>query len=463
MQEEEIKKIQAQFNEVISYSQTGLENPHTDILFENWRKNKEKFINLFNGELIYEYPEPVSFELDDKTKDIKMNLFLDSLYDFGYVDLASFLDINKDGFYINRVIDSSNEHMYMIPKGMKLAKSFKFFIKDPIELEHWQQKYSMIIQENKIEGTLCLSVHPLDYLSSSENTYNWRSCHSLDGEYRTGNLSYMQDNCTIICYLKTSDTKVILPRFGGVKWNSKKWRMLLFMSDNNDMLFAGRQYPHEITGILDFLSNTVLPKLPFMRSVMWSGWNDEVVNSVSHENMHHNLDTYIPMDNELRKLNEVVIDPAIPLHFNDLLHSSVYKPKYSYALSRNIFGYERIRTRNNSKFYVGHDVTCLRCNKANVELSETMMCPQCELRYGDCENESYSYCPCCGERYFSDDGIWLSDTDEEYCEECFNEISFCCPGCNEYHHIDYSYYDEKTDETYCQSCYDEIMRERGKR
>ena len=73
-------------------------------------------------------------------------------------------------------------------------------------------------------------MHPLDYLSLSENTYNWRSCHSLDGEYRAGNLSYMMDKSTVICYLKSNDD-VILSNFGPeVKWNSKKWRVLLYFS-----------------------------------------------------------------------------------------------------------------------------------------------------------------------------------------------------------------------------------------
>lgn len=85
----------------------------------------------------------------------------------------------------------------------------------------------MLIQEDKVTGILCLSIHPLDYLSLSENTYNWRSCHALDGEYRAGNLSYMMDNTTVVCYLKGED-EAELPHFPAeVKWNSKKWRMLL--------------------------------------------------------------------------------------------------------------------------------------------------------------------------------------------------------------------------------------------
>ena len=48
----------------------------------------------------------------------------------------------------------------------------------------------MILQDVKVSGDLVLSVHPLDYLSISDNNHNWYSCHSLDGEYGAGNLGY---------------------------------------------------------------------------------------------------------------------------------------------------------------------------------------------------------------------------------------------------------------------------------
>jgi hypothetical protein len=56
---------------------------------------------------------------------------------------------------------------------MKLAKAFKFFTDSKTVLYDLQNRASQIIQEDKVEGTLCLSVHPLDFLSSSMNTYNW--------------------------------------------------------------------------------------------------------------------------------------------------------------------------------------------------------------------------------------------------------------------------------------------------
>ena len=159
-----------------------------------------KFIDLFGG-LIYEWPVPVEFTLDDTQKRSRVMEFVGVVSDsFNNPELADFIEANLDSFYENKV--STNDKM---PKGMKLLKAFKYFEKNQTALRNIQDMASQIIQEDKIKGTLCFSVHPLDYLSSSENTYNWRSCHSLDGEYRAGNLSYMVDNSTFLIYLKGAD------------------------------------------------------------------------------------------------------------------------------------------------------------------------------------------------------------------------------------------------------------------
>lgn len=46
---------------------------------------------------------------------------------------------------------------------MKLVKAFKYFEENSRSLEDIQNYASRIIQEDKIEGTLCFSVHPLDF------------------------------------------------------------------------------------------------------------------------------------------------------------------------------------------------------------------------------------------------------------------------------------------------------------
>ena len=49
-----------------------------------------------------------------------------------------------------------------------------------------------------------LSVHPADFLNMSYGT-GWESCHSLDGCYRAGTLSYINDACSMILYTISSD------------------------------------------------------------------------------------------------------------------------------------------------------------------------------------------------------------------------------------------------------------------
>ena len=203
---EDIKgQIQEDFDKVLSFTQGFvLENLHTDNLLKQWFDSKKVFIDKMGG-LIYEVPQTVNFELSEREKTKKVNNFIEYVEDvYKLYDLADFLRVERAGFFSNTVIQeyylSSTE---IIPRGMKLVKAFKNFIEDSNNLNLIQSEASRIIQENKIEGTLCFSVHPLDFLSLSENSCNWRSCHALDGDYRSGNLSYMCDTSTIICYLKS--------------------------------------------------------------------------------------------------------------------------------------------------------------------------------------------------------------------------------------------------------------------
>ena len=182
-------------------------------------------------------------------------------------EFGGYLDWQREGFFKNEVVDDyqlydeNGNKSRLIKKGTKLIKTFKYFVEDEELLHTLESRASQIIQENKVEGTLCFSVHPLDYLSISENDYNWRSCHALDGEYRAGNLSYMTDECTIICYLRgKKETK--LPRFPeSVKWNSKKWRVLFYISNNKEMVFAGKQYPFTSEGGMKFIIDNCFNKV----------------------------------------------------------------------------------------------------------------------------------------------------------------------------------------------------------
>lgn len=462
--------IREQFKSVIRFSQ-NIPDPQVDYLFREWETNKEKFIKRFGG-LIYEWSEPIEFTLDDTQKRMRAMEFATTVSDtFNNPVLAEFIDENLDGFFENKVVKTVPNSE--IPQGMKLLKAFKYFEPNKAALRNIQDIASQIIQENKIKGTLCFSVHPLDYLSSSENTYNWRSCHALDGEYRAGNLSYMVDNCTFMVYLKGADNQHLYG-FGPVEWNSKKWRMLIHASETDDIMFAGRQYPFSsksgIDTVLNIYNNLMISEKlgsPFYYGNYhkYGSWRADYIDSyvpfdaTDMENVIYLSGKYLVYANQLVDLNKVVLEGPNCLNYNDILKSTCYK--YPYYAILDPYGYHSVDHLLNHPVVVGDEVPCLHCGKELIHNTETMRCDDCELEFGTEENDVYSSCDCCGARIYVDDAICVGDDGDLICDSCFHSHAFVCECCGGvYYEADKVFIPDEKDPNegrwYCRGCYEDM-------
>lgn len=460
-------EIQEQFNKVIIASQ-GIQEPKTDRLFDVWQKNKQPFIDALGGKLIYEIPETVTFDLSEKGRHDRVSNFISQVFSYwNNEELSYFIESQEDGFFKNLTIsDYTTNKGVKIKAGSKLVKAFKhFFEKDSRSLIDIQNEASRIIQEDKVEGKLCLSVHPLDYLSLSENTYNWRSCHALDGEYRAGNLSYMMDNCTVICYLK-GEEDVCLPGFctNEVRWNSKKWRVLIHISEDWRMVISGRQYPFESKTGIDLVLKQLLPTLEkftiesdrFGRTLRWSEWQDEILESYELKSgfklfFNHG---YIPICEELVPLDKVVKVGDGAKNYNDVLYSSCYKPIYAFKYVPNYWEPEigSIMTDiNTTKFTIGEYTFCLRCGEEEcITGADSMLCESCEFAFGHSENDMFTHCDNCGCRMYADDGYYVGD--EIVCRDCFDRHCQTCDVCGETDYKENIRYCEETDQYLCKYC-----------
>lgn len=433
---EQFAEIQQQFDEVISHSQC-IDNVQSDLMLSMWETAKKPFYSKMGG-LIYEYPTPVCFEMDIDAKTSRLESFLNTIAEKGIFCeiIANFLAANSDGFFENKTVvdweESRGNYSFSIPRGMRIGKALKKTFCDYVNediLEDIRNEMSRIIQENKVTGTLCLSVHPLDYLSSSENNHNWRSCHALDGDYRAGNLSYMVDNCTIIAYLKSTGEDVKLPRFPqSVKWNDKKWRCLLFFDRENKLIYSGRQYPFASNSAFEHLSRALIA-LNFFddNPVCADKWRPSVFTSAVINNVEWRSDSrYITLfDGGIMPLDDLITDHSESYHFNDLMRSSFYLP-HVYDYGYYFYGDSRYKTR----MVVGGPTYCLKCGKAHLlQDSNTMMCPNCAEGYG--EEEEVEYCGLCGSRIRVDDELYtMLANGMIYCEDCtdnadLRECSYC--------------------------------------
>lgn len=459
----DIEQIKSQFKEVIIHSQ-GIPDPQINSLFAMWEKAKAPFIERFGG-LIYEWPEPVEFVLDPKEKKRKALEFIECVScTFDNTQLADFLDLNIDTFFENKVSNSDGKK---IPQGMKLIKAFKFFESNKQALRDMQDIASQLIQENSVKGTLCFSVHPLDFLSSSENTYNWRSCHALDGEYRAGNLSYMADNCTFMVYLKGADN-TILPGFPpSVKWNSKKWRMLIHSHPLDEIIFAGRQYPFNSKNGIDTvlrIYNNLLPQPdgPFYSPRRkFHNWRADYVDTYhpfdQPEEATLELENrYLIFGTRLIALDDVVKAGPGAMNYNDVLFSTCYR--YPFYAVINPWDYHSTNWLKEHPIIVGEEVPCLHCGEECISNAETMRCDDCEINYGYEENDNYGHCECCGGRIYYDDAYYVGD--DYVCDTCFNNCCFVCDNCGETYYNSEKHcieIDENTVEYVCPHCYENYL------
>ena len=466
-------EIKQQFAEILRYSQNFYNEPLNgiDSLFETWYQNKRDFIfHNFDGELTYNMGN-VSFELDENAKTEKLQRFSDRVYDYyNNAPLSSWLSqITPQEFYNNLTTVEYTIPLYMfwpprskesdlhVPKNFKVVRAFKFFEEDEDKLKQLQNEASQIIQENIVSGDLCLSVHPLDFLSLSENVHNWRSCHALDGEYRTGNLSYMLDSATVICYLR-ADKLGILPHFPeSIPWNSKKWRILLFFSSDRTFVFAGRQYPFASTAALDIISKKLLPLAKFGK---WTSWYDTFIDNYKDERSNETFyfQRMIPVGNTLKPFKEIIHEPAIALHFNDLNRSSVYSPMWAYRrkdfdLWKTSTGCSSVNTQVN----IGHECICPICGKYNIIYSNMMTCPDCAEEY-DYDNDDYRECEICGNMTHIDEMHHLPLSNLMVCDNCYEMETVVCQECDVRDLPDTVKYRGGDSRCLCPACFEDSQR-----
>lgn len=247
---EDLSVYSEQLSKAIKSSQCFPFDLNCDALASQWYEVKKYFIEAFGGKPILRSSEKIKIALSDEEKEERFQNFLSTLdREINLTDeFADYLNMNKQGFFANRT--TRDYQPYNIHPGVKLSRTFKYFLPDE-EITRWSQDLaSRYMQENKIEGYLYLSVHPLDYLTMSETNEGWHSCHSLDGSYRGGNLNYMVDSTTIVAYLADEENKKLRTFEGsGLTWNSKKWRVLIHYNRENEAIYLNKQYPYSCNAL----------------------------------------------------------------------------------------------------------------------------------------------------------------------------------------------------------------------
>lgn len=257
------------------------------------------------------------------------------------------------------------------------------------EFEDFRIHHSQILNQKKLKGQLCLSIHPLDYMTMSDNDCGWDSCMSWReyGDYRQGTVEMMNSKYVIMAYLK-SDTNVTFTT--PIEWSNKKWRQLFVVSP--ELLLGIRQYPYDS----DELRGTAL------------NWIREL--AIKNLSWHQFPETTVLADN-MRSNTFGDRTVRIQLNMNHMYND----------ISRGHLAYvsDEVKDLDVIDIFLSGVPECMLCGSTHdISNSCDLICETCGggLR---CEH--------CGRTIYADNCYWVGDL--RYCEDCYYDYTTTCATC----------------------------------
>lgn len=394
-------------------------------IMEQWQKTKAPFIKLFGGKTYIRSAKPIKVTLSSEQRSRKFNEFLCTLDDKEVLseDFEAFLRVNTDGFFENKVVLPYPS--YHIPQGAKMLKTFKKFLPNQ-EITRWvQDTASRYIQENKIEGYLYLSIDPRDFLTLSENDSNWQSCHSLDGDYRTGDLSYMVDNTTVIAFLASEKKHFnCLPQDN--EWFDKKWRMLIH-TNQTSCIYYNRQYPYNSDDLLKAAHNMITSLFSTSFEIPFGHGFKNYVGASGNCLLNYNQ---ITLGGRIYDMRDIV-DSSDYLGYCDLVTSNSYTPivavntemleKYlDFIYTKNDKQEEERLIQDILSIKIGEKVICPVCGKEYIQRDDKFLCNNC-IAEKDADEDFFLTCYSCNHRIYDNEEIYFIE-DTPYCKCCYQAM-----------------------------------------
>ena len=385
-----------------------------------WNDNKGEYLEqLFGGQLILEkeveYDHPRNKLWAEINKSInygEMSVFYYNFkkaigdkfqYNDEYYALLDLIGI--DNLLDNRirwqpehnVVQFDTEHSLKITKGakvMRLLGKAAAYLGLTADFEQFRLKHSLILNQKKLKGILCLSIHPLDYMTMSDNANNWTSCMNwmTVGDYRAGTVEMLNSKCVVVAYLRSDKDEL---RFESHSWNSKMWRSLIVVDPQIITSIKGYPYQNE------HLSTTCIEWLREL-GVANCGWN---------------------LTNPAQELPE-----SEDFDFKDRTISVYYECGSMYNDFGSCTHYATISddfVGSRTIFYSG-ELSCMFCGDVcdRDDDSNMVLCYECA------DSGCYTYCDCCGHRIYRDDAYYVDDT--LMCEYCFDRNAGRCELSDEY-------------------------------
>ena len=277
------------------------------------------------------------------------------------------------------------------------------------DFEDFRLELSRILNDKTLRGTMCLSIHPLDYITMSDNPYGWDSCMNWmnEGQYRMGTVEMMNSSNVIVAYLKGDKTL----RFYDNEWNGKKWRNLFIVQDNFMTGIKGYPYQNEEFDIkiLEWLKELA------KKNLGWEFGEPIEYTPESNEGNFYDHDG-----------NTIYFNFETNIMYNDFGNNNVTHIVLAPGEERDGNLLECIYSGPTECMYCGKHLSSTAGDLYDLDSEGCVICNDCLVSYT---------CDGCGDRVPSENHLYELDG-MYYCENCYNDNAVEDVFTGETHHVE---------------------------
>ncbi len=450
----------------------------SDAYFSNWASCKKKLFRLLGGRLIYK--KDIDIEKNEGLLWPEITVLCDKYFHF-FQEVKNYIKENYISKKIPEISELYNSHLEtywdysdsvttlfdkscLVKNQMDMKTSFynykkkktlKFDCKakavrtagkvlnfyDMVDIpceafdgltfgevfEEFRIAHSMILNEKRFKGKLCFSIHPLDFMTMSDNGYKWSSCMNWkDGCYHAGTVEMMNSNNVICVYLEGKEPYTWEHKGRKYQWSNKKWRQLFYAT--KDIIVSGKAYPFqskEMTCIA----------LEELRKLAAENWNHTYEYGIElYKDMAH-IHGFFEMRNNYNWIHSKNTKKKnILFHSKGMYNDMVNDHRTPYYCIRN-------KVKKNTIITYSGKCNCIGCNKDVLQRSYDI---EDDSIYGSGEslyNERYGnvghvMCEECLEDFYCDSckdyniNLYRFPSGQQICEDCLRiRDIFICPCC----------------------------------
>ena len=379
-----------------------------------WDSAKSDLFSLFGNKLILKYPITYAQPVDDIIQECVDDLELGTLLSGLKAAFRSFDPTTEQYeysflFYLDKLLplknSSVNDSSYCVKyngKEYKISPNTKAIrilgkmardTKDACIIDLYEKlriALSRHTNQKELHGNLCLSIHPLDYMTMSDNNSGWDSCMSWveQGDYRAGTVEMMNSPYVVVAYVESEHKQAT---FADITWNNKKWRELFLVTPN--LITEIKPYPY----VNEFFTKETLRRLGALQP--------EANFSEAFEMPIRKTFTY--------KDKELVFSPHANYMYND----------FGLTASNKHWAIINENNLDSWQTYINYSGTmnCMSCGEEiyyEADYSNEVFC-------APCLGETTFVCDCCGRtiRNNNESSYWVGD--RLICVDCYeNQVMY---------------------------------------